>query len=307
MRIDVSVIVVNWNLRDVLLKCLQSVRESGAGLGVELIVVDNGSTDGSVAAISEQFPEAVLVQNPQNLGFSRASNQGIKASRGRYLFLLNSDAILYRDTLPRLVAFMDENESIGLCGPEVLNLDGSPQLKSKGYFPSIPRALAHFFLPSRVKRGRTRSLEFYEPRTGTDAPGIDWLSGCALMARPAAAARVGVLDADSFMYFEDVDWCYRIKRAGWGIGYVHAAAVNHYGGESMKRQNGRAVGAHASSMVAFYAKYHRPVDTIIFRSIVWFGYGIKALGWTAQGMIGRGSGLRKLKRMFTGTQPDSTE
>ena len=304
---DVSVIVVNWNLKDILRECLESVRRQGAGLSLELIVVDNASSDGSADMIAAEFPEALLIRNAENRGFSSANNQGMEAAGGRYLFLLNSDAILHEDALVLMVEFMDANSEAGVCGPRVINQDGTPQLRSKGYFPSIPRALAHFFLPSRIRHGRLLSLGFYEPGDSTGARPVDWLSGCALMVRSEAVDQVGALDADVFMYCEDVDWCFRMKQAGWNVYYVPAAAVTHFGGQSMKLQTGRTVGAHAAGLVAFYAKYHGAARTGVFRAAVWLGYGVKAVGWLLAALAGRGSGFDKLRRMFPRARSGSSE
>ncbi len=299
---DVSVIVVNWNLKGVLEECLNSVREHGAGLVVELIVIDNASSDGSAEMITREFPEALLTHNSKNRGFSYASNQGMRAAKGRYLFLLNSDAILHKGALARMVAFMDAHAGAGLCGPKVIDEDGSPQLRARGYFPSIPRALAHFFLPRWLRNGLVGSLGIYEPHDGGAVGQVDWLSGCALMARREAVDEVGALDADVFMYCEDVDWCYRMKQAGWEVGYVPSAVVTHFGGKSMKLQSGRAVGAHAAGLAAFYAKYHGSARTAVFRGVLWLGYAVSALGWLISALAGRRAGLGKLRRLFGRTQ-----
>ncbi len=295
---DVSVIVVNWNLKGILHECLESVRRGSAGLAVELIVIDNASSDGSAGMVSEEFPEAQLIRNAGNHGFARASNQGMRTARGCYLLLLNNDVVARKGAISRLVEFMDAHGNVGLAGPIVVNADGSLQQRARGYFPSIPRALAHFFLPSPLRNGWARSLGIYEPRDSTAVDKTDWLSGCALMARREAVDKVGLIDADVFMYCEDVDWCYRMKQAGWEVAYLPLAAVMHYGGSSMKLQSGRAVGAHAEGLVAFYAKYHGGSCTAAFRAVIWTGYAVSALGWVAAGLAGHGSGLGKLRRLF---------
>lgn len=304
---DVSVIVVNWNLKDILHECLESVRTHGAGLSVELIVIDNASGDGSAEMIAAEFPEALLIRNAENRGFSFANNQGMEAAGGRYIFLLNSDAILHENALAQMVAFMDAHPEAGICGPRVINPDGTPQLRSKGYFPSIPRALAHFFLPSGVRRGLAHSLGFYESTYNFETGPVDWLSGCGIMVRREAVDDVGVLDADVFMYCEDVDWCFRMKQAGWRIDYFPTAVVTHYGGQSMKLQTGRTVGAHAAGLMVFYAKYHGAAKTAVFRGIVWLGYGVNAIGWLMAGLAGRRSGFDKLRRMAPWARSGSSE
>lgn len=298
---DVSVIIANWNLKGILHECLDSVRRGSAGLAVELIVIDNASSDGSAGMIAEDLPEAILIVNNVNRGFAYACNQGIEAARGRYLFLLNNDAILHEGALVRMVEFLDLHDKVGLAGPGVVNVNGSPQERSRGYFPSIPRALAHFFLPSSLRNGKHRALGIYEPRASNEEQ-IDWFSGCALVARRKAVDQVGLLDASVFMYCEDVDWCYRMRQAGWEICQVPGAVVTHYGGRSMKLQTGRTVGAHASGLVAFYAKHHGRLRAAAFRGVIWSGYAVRVLGWVGGGLAGRSSGLGKLRRLLARTQ-----
>lgn len=293
---DVSVIVVNWNLKDHLRSCLESVRNFRGSVSVEIIVIDNGSTDGSIEMMEREFADAKLVRNRSNLGFARASNEGMAAAAGRYLFLFNNDARLFEGALPRLVEFMDRHPDVGLCGPRVSNPDGTLQVRSKGFYPSIPRALGQFFVPGFLRR--QQPLGFYEARDLNVTRDIDWLSGCALMARREAVEDVGLLDDEVFMYLEDVDWCYRMRQAGWKVVYVPQGEVLHYGGVSMKKQKGKVVGSHAASLVAFYKKYHGQTSSLIFKLLIGLGYGIKFAGWLAGALVGRGAGYDKLRRLL---------
>lgn len=295
---DVSIIIVNWNLKDFLRRCLESVRRFSDGLVVETIVVDNASHDGSVQMIKEEFPEVVLIRNSKNVGFSRANNMAMEVATGRYFFLLNNDTLIFEGSLSSLVKFMDEHPDVGICGPRVINEDGTVQIRSKGCYPSIARALGHFFLPSGWQHCGTRPLGFYEQKDWMDARPMDWVSGCALLARRQAVDSVGFLDAKVFMYCEDVDWCFRMNRAGWKIYYVPSAVVMHYGGQSMKKQTGKVVGAHRAGLVAFYSKYHGSVASVVFRMVLLIGYAMQALGWVGGALFGRRAGLDKIGRML---------
>jgi GT2 family glycosyltransferase len=292
---DVSVVVVNWNLKEYLRDCLNSLQQHSGDLTVETLVVDNGSTDGSIEMVKKEFPNVTLLCNAKNVGFSRASNQAIKKAGGRYLFLMNNDAILFKDALPRLVEFMDQNTDVGICGPKVINEDGTLQIYAKGYYPSLPRALGHFFLPPILHRC-FRSLGFYEFQESIISKPIDWLSGCAILARREAVESVGMLNEKVFMYCEDVDWCYRMNRAGWKIYYVPSAVVMHYGGQSMKKQTGKVVGAHRAGLVAFYSQYHGSVASTVFRMVLLIGYAMQALRWVGSALFGRRAGLDKIRR-----------
>lgn len=294
---DVTIIVVNWNLKGYLSECLKSINQFGGSL-VETIVVDNASSDGSVEMVEREFPEARLIRNSGNVGFSRANNQAMADAAGRYYLLLNNDALLFENALPRLIEYMDSHTDTGICGPRVLNEDGTLQVRSKGRYPSIRTAFFHFFFPASWQHRGSRPLGFYEFKDSMEARPVEWVSGCALMARREAVADVGMLDADVFMYCEDVDWCYRMKRAGWAVTYVPAADVLHYAGRSMKKQKGKVVGAFATGLVAFYSKYHGKALSAIFRLVLLAGYGIQATGWVIDAIRGRGAGYDKLKRLF---------
>ena len=304
---DVSVIIVNWNLKELLRDCLQSVRDYGGDLSLETIVVDNASSDGSPETIQREFPWVRLIQNQDNVGFSRANNAAIEIARGRYFFLLNNDALLREGTLYRLVGFMDSHPEAGICGPRVINEDGSLQVRSKGRYPSIRTAAAHFFLPSFWQHRGKRSLGFYDNRDSMETRQLDWVSGCALMVRREAVNVVGLLDAEVFMYCEDVDWCYRMNHSGWEVYYVPQSVVLHYAGQSMKKQKGKVVGAHKKGLVSFYTKYHGEVAGFLFNGFLWVGYGVHAFGWVFEALRGRGAGWDKIKRVVLGLRSGTSK
>jgi hypothetical protein len=296
---DVSFIIVNWNLRDFLRRCLESIRSQSGNLIVETIVVDNASDDGSTAMLEREFPEVLQIINEENTGFARASNQGMKEAGGRYIFLLNNDAELLEGALSSMTGFMDAHPDAGVCGPRVINSDGTLQVHSKGFYPSIPRIAGQLFLPGYVRHSGSRSLGLYEINDELRIREYDWLSGCALMVRRQALDEVGLLDADVFMYCEDVDWCYRMRKSGWKVMYLPQAQVLHFGGQSMLKQHGAAVGSHAAGLVAYYSRYHGRAAALLFKIVLTAGYGVQAAGWVIGAIFGRGSGLDKLKRKYT--------
>ena len=227
---QVSVIVVNWNTRELLLQCLQSVYDTGAGLPLEVIVVDNGSTDGSVAAVREHFPQARLFVNEENLGFVRANNQALAVARGRYMLLLNSDAALRPGALSALCRFMDRHPEAGIVGGKLLNPDGSFQ-SSYMDFPSLGDEI---LLMTKLHRFlRSSYFPSHPPQESQKVQEADWVSGACLMIRREAVEQVGGLDEDYFMYSEEVDWCWRVKQAGWKVYYLPEAEILHWGGQSI--------------------------------------------------------------------------
>lgn len=294
---DVSVIIVNWNLKDELGACLDSLKNNAGGMDIETIVVDNGSTDGSAEMVDRDHPGIKLIRNRENLGFSKANNQAMAVAGGRYFFLLNNDTLIQKYSLSRLVEFMDSHADVGICGPRVVNADGSLQIRSRGRYPTIPGALGQYFLPTRLRKLVSGSTGFYDFRDNINPGSMDWISGCALLARRTAVGEVGMLDAGIFMYLEDVDWCYRMRLAGWQVWNVPDSVVLHYGGRSMNKQSGVAVGAHAAGLVEFYSRYHSPGAALVFRVILGVGYTLQAIGWLVSGMFGRGAGLDKIRRM----------
>ena len=218
-------------------------------LDTEVIVVDNASTDGSADMVAAEFPEARLIRNAENVGFPRGNNVGIAASAGRYVLLLNSDTMVPAGALARLVAFMDAHPQAGACSPRLLQLDGTPQPYAFGCDPTLGYLL---------RRGFSRLL-FRRPLHDwgvAETIEVDWVSGACLLIRREAIDQVGGLDEAMFMYFEDNDWCRRMRLAGWQVYYVPTVAITHIGGAGLK-QNPAARAAYYHSLAHFYAKHYR--------------------------------------------------
>ena len=227
--VDVSVIVVNWNTRDLLAQCLQSVYDTVQGLEFEVFVVDNASTDGSVAMVWERFPQVQLIENGENVGFARANNQAIRESRGRYVLLLNSDALVLLGTLRTLVAFADAHPQAGIVGAQLINPDGSFQA-SYGDFPTFVSQFVAIVGLSRLVYGRY--YPSHPPQQSVRTCEADWVGGACLLARREAIEAVGFLEEDYFLYTEELDWCYQMKQSGWKVYYLPQAVAIHWGGGS---------------------------------------------------------------------------
>jgi len=229
---DVSVIIVNWNTKDHLIKCLGSLVEEQGRYSQEVIVVDNASSDGSSDAVANQFPQVKLIRNNENLGFARANNIGIRVSTGQYVCLINSDVIVQNGCIEKLVEFMDKNSSAGLAGPRILNPDGSLQISCR-HFPSLWNNLCQVLGFNKLF---PKSVFFSEPFMKYWAHDqirkVDALSGCFWMVRRKALDEVGLLDEDFFFYGEDIDWCRRFHNAGWDVKFYPGAEAIHFGGAS---------------------------------------------------------------------------
>jgi GT2 family glycosyltransferase len=241
-----SIIIASWNVRDLLAACLASLR--AVTLEIEIIVVDNASTDGSAEMVAAEFPQATLIRNATNIGFARANNQGICLARGRYVLLLNADTVVPPGALAALVDFMDAHPQAGACGPRLLHPDGTPQPYAFGRDPTPVYLLW---------RGLNRLLfHRYVHDWATDqVQEAEWVSGACLIVRREAIEQIGGLDENIFMYFEDNDWCLRLRRAGWRVYYNPQASITHLGGQSVK-QNSQARTAYYRSLEYFYAKHY---------------------------------------------------
>ena len=228
-----SVIVVSWNTAALLAQCLRSVEATACNLSCEVVVVDNGSSDGSQAMLREQFPTVRLVQNSANLGFARASNQGFALSRGRYGLLLNSDAILLPDAVPAMLKVAEADPRTGIVGARLLNGDGSFQAS---YTP-FPSLLREFLILSGL--GRLLFGRWYPSRGPEEEAGpqvVDYVEGACMLVRREAFEAVGGLDEQYFMYAEEVDLCYAMRQKGWRVYYQPSAKVIHLGGGSSRKR-----------------------------------------------------------------------
>jgi GT2 family glycosyltransferase len=232
-RPDLSVIIANLNRGDLLEPCLASVCGPAGPIRLEVIVVDNGSTDGSAELVRQRFPGVRLIRNPSNAGFARANNQGLGASTARHVMLLNNDTVALPHALQRLVAFMDRHPDVGACGPTLRYPDGRLQRSSLGFPTPWGFASNLLFLDRLFPRSRL----FASQATGLDHHSrgpVDHPIGAALVVRREAFEQVGGLDERFRVHFNDVDWCYRIHKAGWKLRFVPDAEVIHHGGQTVR-------------------------------------------------------------------------
>jgi N-acetylglucosaminyl-diphospho-decaprenol L-rhamnosyltransferase len=233
VRPTLSVIIPTWNTRDLLAACLTSIARQTAGRGVETIVVDNGSIDGTAELLRTQFPSVHVVTNATNLGFACAANQGAAASANPYLLFLNTDAELMSGALDTLLRVIEEQPRAGIVGAQLRNADGTFQ-GSHAPFPSL---VGEFLVLSGL--GRLSCGAPYPSRGPDDEKGpqvVDWVGGACLLARKIAFEAVGGFDESFFLYGEEVDLCYRMRSAGWEVWYQPGARVMHLGGSSSTGQ-----------------------------------------------------------------------
>ncbi len=269
-RPDLSVVIVNWNTCEELKGCLESALAEDPG-SAEIIVVDNASTDGSVEMLHGEFPNVRLIRNTENLGFARASNQGIKASNGRYVLLLNPDCIVHQGAFTELVRFGDANPDVGIFGLRILNPNGSV-FESCRRFPTLAAGIFRNAILARLFPNNPYTREYLISDWDHDAPReVDWVSGAALVMRREMLDDIGLLDERFFMYCEDVDIAYRAKQKGWRVMYCPTATVMHLRARSSDQNPVRMIVAFHRSMYAFFKKHYSEKSSILTRAIVPLG------------------------------------
>jgi len=243
---------VNWNTHELLRRCLAAVHTT-VRTPYELLVVDNGSDDGSPAMVREQFPDAILIANDTNRGFAAAVNQALARAGGQMFLLLNSDTHVKPEAVDTLVQWLRAHPRVGICGGRLRNDRGQMQL-SFGAFPTIRHEAVRKWVWNPLARHPwgTRVLEW---RYRRPAP-VDWVLGACLMIRRDTVTRIGLLDEGFFFYFEEVDWCLRARRAGWEVWLVPHAEVIHLGGQSVARDPQRLALEYRKSQRRFYQKHY---------------------------------------------------
>lgn len=286
---DLSIVIVNWNTRELLRACLTSVRHRLKGVEAEIWVVDNGSTDGSQAMLAKTFPEVRLIANERNLGFAAANNQALRLAAGRHVLLLNSDTLVHGRVLAEAVAWMDRHPDVGVMGPRVLNRDGSLQGSSQAF-------------PSLVRLGRqTLGLHKREaPNLGRNGVHrAEVISGCAMFVRAAAMAEVGLLDEGFFFYGEETDWCRRFAGAGWEVVFAPVGEITHLGGGSVRRLNHRRDVMLTEGTVRLHRKHNGVVGGVACYALLALFNASRAAGWAGLALVGR-PGAADRARHFAG-------
>ena len=227
----VSIIIVSWNVKDYLKTCLESIQATLNRNNFEIFVVDNDSKDETVKFVKENFPQINLISNRNNVGFAKANNQAITKSHGEYVLLLNPDTVVLTDAIKRMYDFMESNAEYGAVGPKIFTDDrASVSFCAARKFPSIRTIFFSLTTLNRLSKCFSSSaMEWWDHK---DSREVDSLSGACMMVRKKAIDEIGLFDENFFMYAEDIDWCYRIKKGGWKIFYLIEAAIIHYGERS---------------------------------------------------------------------------
>jgi len=263
-EVDLSIIIVAWNVRDLVLDCLESIREAKLGLSFEVIVVDNGSADGTVEAVQARYPSTRVLALPRNIGFGAGNNRGMEVMRGRHAVLLNSDTIVLPGGLEACVEFLDAHPEVGVVGPQLLNPDRSKQ-NCIHNSPTLLSELVGQSLLRRLFPGRypSKLVDYREPLE------VEAVLGACLFARREVIERVGLIDEAYFFFLEETDWCHRIREAGWKVYHLPGAFVVHLYGESTKKKVPlRTRIEYYRSREIFFRKNRGPAAFAALRAIV---------------------------------------
>ncbi len=273
---DLSVIVVNWNVMDLLRDCLKSVYAQSQGLSMEVFVVDNNSSDGSAHMVKEEFPSVRLIENDRNLGFATANNQAIRQSAGRHILLLNPDTLVLDDALAEMVGFMESHSDAGVAGATVLNPDGTVQLACGRHFPTVFSELCVLTTLSwRFPRNRVLGRHLMSNWSHRDTRQVEVVSGACMMVRRQAIDEVGMMDERMFLYAEEPDWCYRMIARGWKVYLDAGAAIIHYASRSTDKSSANVRLEGFKSMHLFFVKHYGQVSGLAYRVIVFVLMGLR--------------------------------
>jgi N-acetylglucosaminyl-diphospho-decaprenol L-rhamnosyltransferase len=301
---DLSIVIVSWNVQELLQRCLLSLSRGGATvaptpavaqpeLTYEVIVVDCASSDGSAEMVQGEFPWVRLIASDENLGYARGNNLGLAKATGHYLLILNPDTEIVDDALATMTRYLDAHPSVGALGPQLRFPDGTLQ-SSRRRFPSPVTAfcestLLHQWFPNN------RAARHYHlaDRPADVTQAVDWLVGAALMVRCEAWQQVGPLDEGFFMYFEELDWCRRCRAAGWEIHYLPAAQITHYEGKSSEQVMAARTIRFQSSKIRYYRKYYGLGWALIIRFFLLGTFAFQLLQESLKWLVGHKRDLRR--------------
>jgi GT2 family glycosyltransferase len=280
--LDISIVVVNWNTKDLLQRALSCIYSTVEDLSHEVIVVDNNSDDGSQEMLQTKFPQVRLIQNRENVGFARANNQGLAIAEGRYLLLLNSDAFLQPGALKTMVRVMDAFPDTGAAGCRLYYEDGSLQPSAYSFSTLSTELWQALWLdrlfPSSRLFGKYRMSYWHFD----DQRVVDWVMGACILLRADAIRQVGGLDERFFMYSEEMDLCYRLKQAGWKVRFIpNASAIHVWGGSSYQLPEQTFLRLY-NSRALFFRKHYGPVNAWLYKLLLAFSSLVRvAVGLTA--------------------------
>ncbi|PID85069.1 MAG: glycosyl transferase [Chloroflexi bacterium] len=289
---DLSIIIVSWNVADLLRDCLHSIVAGRGELELQVIVVDSASSDNSVAMVRDEFPWVELLACDENVGFPKGNNLGLARANGRYVLLLNPDTVILGDALPQMMSFMRQNSGVGVLGCQLLNADGTVQ-SSKRRFPTLATA---FFESTWLEFAAPKGVlkRYYAEDLPDDATNdVDWVVGACMLLPTQVVAAVGGMDEAYFMYSEELDWCRRIKDSGWRVVYYPEAKIIHLVGQSSDQA---VVARHINFQQAklrYFRKFNGRLPASLLRLFLLLNYVWQLSLEGLKGILGHKRPLRR--------------
>jgi GT2 family glycosyltransferase len=288
MLVDLSIVIVSYNTRDMLRDCLMALPTATEGLAIEVFVVDNASPDASAEMVRTEFPNVLLMANINNPGFARANNQALLASRGTNVVILNPDTVPERGSLTLLCRYLNDHPDVGAVGPMLLNTDGSLQRNGRTFPTPFREFLGHTGLRNLIRGSKGPGWEYGRSDFDVEAD-TDSVTGACMMLPRSVIDRVGMLDEEFFMFYEEVEWCWRIKHAGLRIVYVPQSRVVHHWMGSV-RQHSRVMTIRLfESMLVYYRKTAGPGRRIA-------SYVVYLAGFIKNELLYLGVAMKRLMR-----------
>lgn len=298
--LDLSIIIVSWNVAEYLIPCIESILRSDLALneaggerrGMEIIVVDSASEDDTIATLAARYPQVHVYPQTENIGFTRGNNIGLRAARGRYILLLNPDTEIKGNALPEMIDYLERNPAVGVVGPHTMNSDGTHQ-STRRRFPTI--ATAYFESTWLQPYAPKALLDRYYVRDAADNAivAVDWVQGSAIMFRREVYEEIGGLDEGYVMYSEEMDWCRRARDAGWGVTYLGVAYITHHGGRSSEQVTARKHIHFQESKLRYIRKFHGRYAAQLLRLFLIANYVLQIAIETAKSWFGSQPALRR--------------
>lgn len=274
---EISIIVVSWNAKKHLDECLHSIIQHSKQHDAEIIVVDNDSSDGSQEYVKRNFPNVNLICNVKNLGFAKANNIGISHSRGKYVFLINSDVVVYESTFNSLLDYIKKHLDVGVVGPKINGADGKIQRSYMGCPTLWDSLCCALFLDTLFPRMKIFNGFMMRHLDTNSVQQVDIINGCFWAVRREALSEVGLLDDSFFMYGEDMDWCKRFNSSGWKVIYFPLTEVLHYGGASSSNAPIRFYVEMQKANLKFWSKHYGKSSKILHMLIIFLHQLLRAI------------------------------
>ncbi|MCK5451650.1 MAG: glycosyltransferase family 2 protein [Candidatus Omnitrophica bacterium] len=273
---DISIVIVNWNAEQYLERCLKSIADAVGDLVYEVIVLDNDSSDNSLKILKKFVPDVKIIESKENLGFGRGVNYASDRASGEFLVIMNPDIKIMKEAFKEIHSFFKSHPEAGIVGPKIINPDGSLQALGGGESPlSLWAAFNHYFFLAK-KMGHIPFFRGIYVSGETQIPlEVGWVTGACFMIRNSLFKEIGMFDEDFFMYSEDVDLCYRVKKKGWKIFYIPDAEVVHYLGVSTFQVWDKIIAQQGNNTVRLFRKHRGKAALFIFRTFLSFGFVLR--------------------------------